>query len=342
MSKPSSLSRGLSKRPPPLGQAQRRLPQNAENDLPNLHGRYIVITGANSGIGFEAARAFAAKGAHVVLACRTRSKGEEAVARIREVHPSAELTLESLDLASLASIRAFADRMHTNLPSLELLVNNAGIMAIPKQTTADGFEMQMGTNHLGHFALTGLLLPRLLATPGSRVVTVSSVGHHFVRHVKLDDLHARRGYQKWMVYCRTKLANLLFTFELQRRLEAARAQTIAVACHPGFSSTNLQFVGPQLEGSKLAETVMRWNNRYVAQSAEDGALPTLYAATADVQGGDYVGPKGMFELRGAPGLACVGKQARDVGAARALFELSERETGVTFDFRGARREVARA
>jgi len=313
-----------------------------ENDLPNLHGRHVVITGANSGIGFEAARAFAAKGAHVVLACRTRSKGEEAVARIRAASPNAQLTLESLDLASLASIRAFSDRVRTTLPSLELLVNNAGIMAIPRQETADGFEMQMGTNHLGHFALTGLLLPSLLATPGSRVVTVSSVGHHFVRRVKLTDLHARRGYQKWFVYCRTKLANLLFTFELQRRLEAARARTIAVACHPGFSSTNLQFVGPRLENAKLTAAVMRLNNRYVAQSAADGALPTLYASTADLRGGDYVGPTGLFELRGAPGIACVGAQARDTEAARALFELSERETGVTFDFRAAKRAVAQA
>lgn len=313
-----------------------------ETDLPDLHGRHVVITGANSGIGFEAARAFAAKGAHVVLACRTRSKGEEALERIRAANPSAELTLESLDLASLASIRAFADRVRATLPSLDLLVNNAGIMAIPRQETADGFEMQMGTNHLGHFALTGLLLPSLLATPGSRVVTVSSVGHHFVRRVKLDDLHARRGYQKWIVYCRTKLANLLFTFELQRRLDVARARTIAVACHPGFSSTNLQFVGPRLENAKLTAAVMRLNNRYVAQSAADGALPTLYAATAELRGGEYVGPQGLFELRGAPGLACVGGQARDTDAARALFELSERETGVTFDFRAAKREVARA
>jgi NAD(P)-dependent dehydrogenase (short-subunit alcohol dehydrogenase family) len=313
-----------------------------ENDLPNLHGRHVVITGANSGIGFEAARAFAAKGAHVVLACRTRSKGEEAVARIREASPSAQLTLESLDLASLASIRAFADRVRTTLPSLELLVNNAGIMAIPRQETADGFEMQMGTNHLGHFALTGLLLPSLLATPGSRVVTVSSVGHHFVRRMNLDDLHARRGYQKWIVYCRTKLANLLFTFELQRRLEAAHARTIAVACHPGFSSTNLQFVGPRLENAKLTAAVMRLNNRYVAQSAADGALPTLYASTADLRGGDYIGPTGLFELRGAPGTACVGAHARDTEAARALFELSERETGVTFDLRAAKRAVAQA
>jgi len=313
-----------------------------ENDLPNLHGRHVVITGANSGIGFEAARAFAAKGAHVVLACRTRSKGEEAVARIREASPSAQLTLESLDLASLASIRAFADRVRTTLPSLELLVNNAGIMAIPRQETADGFEMQLGTNHLGHFALTGLLLPSLLATPGSRVVTVSSVGHHFVRRMNLDDLHARRGYQKWIVYCRTKLANLLFTFELQRRLEAAHARTIAVACHPGFSSTNLQFVGPRLENAKLTAAVMRLNNRYVAQSAADGALPTLYASTADLRGGDYIGPTGLFELRGAPGTACVGAHARDTEAARALFELSERETGVTFDLRAAKRAVAQA
>lgn len=313
-----------------------------ETDLPNLHGRHVVITGANSGIGFEAARAFATKGAHVVLACRTRSKGEEAVARIREASPSAQLTLESLDLASLASIRSFADRVRTTLPSLDLLVNNAGIMAIPRQETADGFEMQMGTNHLGHFALTGLLLPSLLATPSSRVVTVSSVGHHFVRRVKLDDLHARRGYQKWIVYCRTKLANLLFTFELQRRLEAAHARTIAVACHPGFSSTNLQFVGPRLENAKLTAAVMRLNNRYVAQSAADGALPTLYASTAELHGADYVGPTGLLELRGAPGIACVGAQARDTEAARALFELSERETGVTFDFRAAKREVAQA
>jgi len=308
----------------------------------DLAGRVYVVTGGNSGIGLVTVQQLAKQGAHVVLAARRPAEGEKARAEVMAKGPRGTVEVMALDLASLASIRAFADRVRTTLPSLELLVNNAGIMAIPHQETADGFEMQMGTNHLGHFALTGLLLPSLLATPGSRVVTVSSVGHHFVRRVKLTDLHARRGYQKWLVYCRTKLANLLFTFELQRRLEAARARTIAVACHPGFSSTNLQFVGPQLENAKLTAAVMRLNNRYVAQSAADGALPTLYASTADLRGGEYVGPTGLFELRGAPGIACVGAQARDTEAARALFELSERETGVTFDFRAAKRAVAQA
>ncbi|MCB9602269.1 MAG: SDR family oxidoreductase [Sandaracinus sp.] len=304
-----------------------------ENDLPNLQGRHVVVTGANSGIGLEAARALAGAGAHVVLACRSRDKGERAMAEIRLATPKANLTLESLDLASLESIRGFAERMSTALPSIDVLVNNAGIMAIPRTTTADGFEMQMGTNHLGHFALTGRLLPLLLAAPSSRVVNVSSLGHRFVHRVKLDDLHATRGYQKWIVYCRTKLANLLFTFELQRRFEAARKNAIAVACHPGFSNTNLQFVGPRLEGSKLMEAVMRWNNTYLAQSAREGALPTLYAATAsDVRGGEYFGPNGLFEIRGTPTRAHVARPARDAQAARALFELSERETGVRYDF----------
>ncbi|MBX3250718.1 MAG: SDR family oxidoreductase [Myxococcales bacterium] len=313
-----------------------------EHDLPDLRGQTALVTGANSGIGLEAARMLAARGAEVLLACRTPSKGETAIASIRRAAPDAKVRLERLDLASLASVRQLAERLRRELTRLDLLVNNAGVMALPKQLTEDGFEMQLGTNHLGHFALTGLLLPLVLAAPAGRVVSVSSLAHRFGR-MKLHDLHYERGYQKWLAYGQSKLANLLFTFELQRRFEAAEARAIAVACHPGFASTNLQFVGPRLEGSRLMEALMRLNNRFLAQSAAEGALPTVYAATsATVRGGDFVGPSGLFEIRGAPARARVAKHARDVATAKELWALSERATGVRYDLAAAADAVARA
>lgn len=313
-----------------------------EQDIPALRGKAALITGANSGIGLEAARMLAARGAEVILACRTPSKGEAALDRIREVTPDAKVRLERLDLASLASVRELADRVRREHTRLDLLINNAGVMALPKQTTADGFEMQIGTNHFGHFALTGLLLPLILAAPAGRVVNVSSLAHRYGR-MKLDDLHYEHGYQKWIAYGQSKLANMLFTFELQRRFDAAGVRAISTACHPGFASTNLQFVGPRLEGSKLMEAVMRFNNRYFAQSAAAGALPTVYAATApDVKGAEYFGPGGLFEIRGAPARAKVGARARDVQTAKELWALSERATGVRYDLAAAADAVARA
>jgi NAD(P)-dependent dehydrogenase (short-subunit alcohol dehydrogenase family) len=301
------------------------------NDIPSQAGKTFVVTGANSGIGYEAALELAGKGAHVLLACRDQGKGRGAVEAIKSVHPSASVSLMELDLADLKSIRRFADVVRGAGPALHGLCNNAGVMAIPYRQTADGFEMQFGTNHLGHFALTGLLLDRLLATPGARVVNVSSNAHKF-GSMRWDDLQWQRGYRKWSAYGQSKLANLLFSNELQRRLAAAGAGLISVACHPGYAATNLQAAGPRMQGSSLAEAVMALGNRLFAQNAAMGALPTLYAATAaDVQGGDYIGPDGFGEQWGHPKKAQTTARARDPEAQRRLWEVSEQLTGVRYD-----------
>ena len=211
-------------------------------DIPDQSGKIAIVTGANSGIGFEAAKALAAKGAHVVMACRNMEKGEKAVDDIRAATPAAQLALKQLDLADLGSVRTFAADYQAQHSQLHMLINNAGVMALPYRTTEDGFEMQFGTNHLGHFALTGLLLPTLFATPGSRIVTVSSMAHQ-MGTIQFDDLGWEKSYSKWRAYGMSKLANLLFTYELQRKLTAAGADTIAVAVHPGYSATNLQTAG---------------------------------------------------------------------------------------------------
>ncbi len=303
-----------------------------EASLADLSGQVVVITGANSGIGFEAARAMAARGATIVMACRNMTKGQQALARIRAATGTTAARVEELDLSRLTSVRAFAERVGQEHDHIDRLINNAGVMAIPYRRTEDGFEMQMGTNHFGHFALTGLLLDALLAAPSPRVVTVSSLAHWF-GSIRLHDLHWERHYAKWPAYAQSKLANLLFAFELQRRLRAATSSALSVACHPGFASTNLQFVGPELEGSKLMMTLMGLNNRYLAQSAAEGALPTLYAAwSPSVRGGDFVGPRGPLGVRGEPGPARASKRARDPELAVRLWAVSEELTGVTYRF----------
>jgi NAD(P)-dependent dehydrogenase (short-subunit alcohol dehydrogenase family) len=273
----------------------------------------------------------AGKGAHVVLACRDQGKAQKAVEAIKAAHPSASVAPMELDLADLKSIRRFADAVNAACPALHGLCNNAGVMAIPYRRTADGFEMQFGTNHLGHFALTGLLLERLMATPGGRVVNVSSNAHKFGA-MRWDDLHWERGYRKWFAYSQSKLANLLFTNELQRRLNAAGAGLITVGCHPGYAATNLQAAGPRMQGSSFAEAVMELGNRLFAQNAAMGALPTLYAATApEVRGGDYIGPDGFGEQWGHPKKVQSTARARDPEAQRRLWEISEKLTGVRYD-----------
>jgi len=300
------------------------------NDIPSQKGKTVVITGANSGIGFEAAAQLAAKGAHVVLACRDQTKGQAARAAIAAAHPNASVAVMSLDLADLKSIRSFAEAVRKTHATVDVLCNNAGVMAIPRRTTADGFEMQFGTNHLGHFALTGLLLDRLMAAANARVVTVSSNAHKF-GSVRFEDLQSEQRYWKWLVYSQSKLANLLFAFELQRRLSAAGASTISVACHPGYAATNLQTVGPRMQGSSLAESVMGLANRLFAQPAAMGALPTLYAATAaDVQPGDYIGPDGFAEQAGYPKKVASNSRSRDPEAQRRLWDVSEELTGVRY------------
>lgn len=297
--------------------------------MPSLDGKVAVVTGANSGIGWEASRELARCGAHVVLACRDANRGQAAVERLLSSVPNASVELQSLDVSSLESVRAFAHSLPHD--RVDLLVNNAGVMAIPKRQTADGFEMQLGTNHLGHFALTGLLLPRLLASNAARVVNVSSNAHKMGR-MNFDDLMSDKKYKTWSVYGQSKLANLLFTSELQRRADLAGLSLLSVACHPGYASTNLFAVGPQMQGSGFVEKVMVTFTNLFAQSAEMGALPTLYAATsADMQGGDYVGPGGLFGMVGHPKKCGRSAAAQDVEAAKRLWEVSVELTGVGFD-----------
>ena len=239
------------------------------NDIPDLTGKVIIVTGANSGIGWEAVKVFAEKGAHVVMACRNITKGKQAQ---RDVSGSSEVA--QLNLASLASVRAFADQFKAKHDKLDILVNNAGVMAIPYRKTEDGFEMQFGTNHLGHFALTGLLLEQLLASKKSRVVNVSSMAHE-QGTMNWDDLAWERDYSEWGAYGMSKLANLLFTYELQRKFEAAGVDAISTGCHPGYAATNLQAIEPERWITWLTNMLMKVTNRVVAQSAAMGALPTL-------------------------------------------------------------------
>jgi NAD(P)-dependent dehydrogenase (short-subunit alcohol dehydrogenase family) len=282
-------------------------------DLPALEGRTFVVTGANSGIGLVAARELGRAGARVVLAVRDLARGEQAAATI-----PGEREVRRLDLADLASIRAFADEWDGEI---DVLINNAGVMATPERRTADDFELQIGTNHLGPFALTNLLLPHLT----DRVVTIAS-GAHRMGKIRLDDLNWERGgYQRWRAYGQSKLANLLFTLELQRRFDEAGSPLRAVAAHPGWSATHLQ----QHTESRLQDAAMAIGNRLIAQSDDMGALPTLYAATQDIAGTAYVGPDGLGEGRGHPTLVGRSNAALDEETARALWELSERLTGVS-------------
>jgi NAD(P)-dependent dehydrogenase (short-subunit alcohol dehydrogenase family) len=282
------------------------------DDMARQDGRTFVITGANSGIGLEAARALGAAGAHVVVACRDVSKGEHAVAEL-----DGDFDVRRLDLAELSSVRAFAAGLEGDA---DVLINNAGVMAVPRAKTADGFELQLGTNHLGHFALTGLLLDRIR----DRVVTISS-GAHRVGRMNFGDLQSERHYQRWLAYGQSKLANLLFMMELQRRLDAAGSDVRSVAAHPGYAATNLQF-----HTQSVQDQLMGLGNRLFAQSAAMGALPTLYAATADVPGAAYVGPDGLLEQRGHPHLVDMSGAAKNAENARRLWELSEELTGVSF------------
>ena len=298
-------------------------------DIPDQAGRTAVVTGANSGIGLVAARELARAGADVVLACRDADRGESAAERIGDEVPGARVQVRVLDLADLASVRAFP----SSLPhaTLDLLVNNAGVMATPRRQTADGFELQLGTNHLGHFALTGLLLERLRAGTSPRVVTLAS-GAHRMGRIDFDDLQGERSYSRWSRYGQSKLANLLFAFELQRRADDAGLDLRSMAAHPGYAATNLQTAGPAMGAPAiLVKPLMRIGNLIFAQSDDMGALPTLYAATVpDLPGGTYVGPGGPGEMRGHPQTVGTSDRAQDLEAARRLWEVSEELTGVRF------------
>ncbi|TNY34959.1 oxidoreductase [Thermomonospora catenispora] len=296
-------------------------------DIPDLTGRRAIVTGANSGLGYRTALELARHGATVILACRSAERGEAALARLRAEVPSADAALGSLDLADLSSVRAFAEKQ-TDRP-LDILVNNAGVMAVPRRTTADGFELQFGTNHLGHFALTGLLLPALLAAPSPRVVTVSSM-LAWPGRIDFDDLQGERRYRRWRAYSQSKLANLLFAVELHRRASGALA---SMAAHPGYAATNLQLVGPRMSGDRLGERFAALGNRLFAQSDGMGALPILYAATAPgARSGACYGPRGLFQQRGLPTEVRTPPAAGDERTARRLWEVSEDLTGVGYAF----------
>jgi NAD(P)-dependent dehydrogenase (short-subunit alcohol dehydrogenase family) len=293
--------------------------------IPDQSGRLALVTGANSGIGLEAAKQLARHGAEVVIAVRNAAKGEAALREIRAFAPGATVSQSALDLADLDAVRAFAERFRAEHERLDLLINNAGVMAPPERVAAGPFELQFATNHLGHFALTGLLLDRVEPTAG-RVVTVSS-GAHRIGRIAFDDLQSERSYGRWRAYGQSKLANLLFTFELDRRLRAAGSRIRATAAHPGYASTRLQTAVAR--GAERA--VMPFVNRLLAQSAADGALPTLYAAVADVPGGSFAGPSGFGEQRGKPKLVKARATAHDEQVAARLWAISEHLTDVTYD-----------
>lgn len=296
-------------------------------NIPDQTGRTAVITGANTGLGYETAAALAAKNAHVVLAVRNLDKGKDAVDRIRQATPDADIVLQELDLSSLQSVREAADQLKSEYPAIDLLINNAGVMWTPKQTTADGFELQFGTNHLGAFALTGLLIENLLPVAGSRVVTLGSIAHRILGKIDFTDLQwERRRYNRVAAYGQSKLANLMFAYELQRRLVATNAETISVAAHPGISNTELM---RHIPGSGLPG--FHQISGLVANSPEVGALATLRAAVDPAaRGGEYYGPSGFRQLVGHPVLVQSSAQSHDAGIQRRLWAVSEELTGVTF------------
>lgn len=292
----------------------------SEKDIPKLDGRFAVISGANSGLGLEAVRALCRRGASVVMACRNADKAEAARAEVLEELPQAPVTVASLDLSSLESVRSFADELRADGTRIDLLINNAGVMIPPLGRTAEGFETQFGTNHLGHFALTSRLLDRMRDAPGARIVTLSSIAARFGR-IDFDNLNAERAYSASKAYAQSKLANLLFALELQRRLQAQGRDLCSVAAHPGWTNTNLQ----------AHSSVARLFTDLLAQSARQGALPTLRAATAaDVEGGEYYGPCGLFEMRGAPKRVRIPRAAQNEACAAELWRVSEELTGVRF------------
>ncbi len=303
------------------------------DQMGDLRGKTVVVTGANSGLGYEAAREFATHGANVVLACRNVDRGTEAGEQIREKAPKAPLTVIELDLADLSSVREFAANFSDTHDELHILCNNAGVMAIPRSETADGFETQFGVNHVGHFALTGLLMGYLRETDGETRVVTQSSGLHENGEIDFADLQSEQSYDKWDAYGQSKLANLLFAYELQRRLRGAGIEDVtSVACHPGYAATNLQQRGPEQADSTLRLWGMKAANALVAQDAEMGVLPLLYAATApDIDGGEYIGPGGFMDMRGHPEEQRSSDRSYDESTAERLWKVSEELAGVSYD-----------
>ncbi|GAB3668125.1 oxidoreductase [Halopiger thermotolerans] len=308
------------------------------DDIPDQSGRTFVVTGANSGIGLEATRELARNGGRVVMACRSVERGEDAAADVRDDVPDADLRVEELDLADLESVHAFADRLKDEDVTIDVLINNAGVMAIPRSETADGFETQFGVNHLGHFALTGLVLEQLAtgseggdADGDARVVTVSS-GVHERGEIDFEDLQGDRTYDEWDAYAQSKLANVLFAYELERRFLTGDVAAKSIAVHPGYADTQLQTRGPEQRGDRVREATMRLMNALFAQSAAMGALPTLYAATSpEAEGGAYYGPGGLMNMHGTPERQASSDRSYNEATARRLWAVSEELTGVTYD-----------
>lgn len=303
------------------------------SDIPDLKGKIAIVTGANSGLGYQESLALARKGAMVILAVRSREKGQAASDLIRSEVPGAELVVMKLDLANIESIKHFADSFLEEFERLDILINNAGLMAVPLQRTTQGFEMQFGTNHLGHFVLTALLIDLINQTPASRIINVSSMLYKYGK-INFNDLNWDKSYSRWTAYGVSKLANLLFTIELDRRLRLAAKQTLVAASHPGYSSTNLQTKGAEMEGAKFKKSVMKFSNILLGQSASMGALPTLYAATAAaVESSGFYGPDGLGGIHGYPKEVKTDPRLVDPMVALKLWEASEKMTGVQFVIR---------
>lgn len=290
-------------------------------NIPDQTGKLALVTGANSGLGYEVSRGLALKGATVVMACRNLKKGEGAAAKIRDEYPSGGVRLMQLDLADLKSVKQFAESFQAEYSHLDLLINNAGVMATPYGETTDGFELQFGINHIGHFVLTGFLLSLLENVSGSRVVTVSSYAHWLGR-INFDDLNSKKYYQRWLAYTQSKLANMLFAYELQRKLSQNGRNTISLAAHPGYAETNLQ----------QHTSLFSFLNPILAQSREMGALPILYAATQPgIKGGEYIGPDGFLGQRGYPHVARSSKLSHNETTATRLWDVSEQLSGVEYE-----------
>ncbi len=297
-------------------------------DIPDMEGKKAIVTGANSGLGFEASRELARKNTHVVMACRSLSKGREAKQDIEDEVDEASLEVRKLDLASLNSVQEFAEEYKANNDVLHVLCNNAGVMALPRQETEDGFEQQFGVNHLGHFALTGLLFNVLRNTEESRVVTQSSALHE-TGSIHFEDLMMEENYDKWEAYAQSKLANILFAYELDRRTD----EVSSIVCHPGYADTSLQYRGPEQEGSKFKLGMAKAANKILGQKASKGALPLLYSATsAEAESGDYIGPGGLLNMRGTPEKQESSEESYSEETAEALWTLSEALTDVKYGF----------
>lgn len=301
-------------------------------DMPEIEDKKVIVTGANSGIGYEATKAFAEKNAEVVMACRSIERGKNAKQEIEEEIDEADLTVKKLDLADLESVNDFAEEYKANNEKLDILCNNAGIMAIPREETEDGFEKQFGVNHLGHFALTAKLIPALKEAEEPRVVNQSS-GLHESGEINFEDLMHEENYSPQGVYADSKLANILFTYELDRKARRNGLNIKSIACHPGYSATNLQKRGPEKSGNSVKKLFMKGMNKVFAQSAAKGALPMLYAATSKkAESGDYIGPDKLMNMRGYPEKQESSDASYDQDTAEELWAVSEELTGTEFEF----------